>query len=333
MDKQTFVICDDCETSHVMQTVDLLGSWTGKQNALSHDAEGYIVGESSPLQDTKNDNISGQVDNVLVQAASEKCLADSPITHKHLNHARVCNALVTVCADGLRDILLSQVPPGYPDFYQLLLARKPALRAMKQFRQEQLNVLFPDPHDRYTGTVDQFDITLLYALIRNVNAVTAPVTGWGKLPVENPRDTSLGANVERIRNCRNCVSGHSMHGRLDDQAFEDYWKDICLIMDDIENILGDKGYKDALEKRKDQVLSPKEAQSLKTMFKDLQAEVKIAVDTVTEKMKSLQALMEKKHSYRYMGGGLNESGNFSFFNFFPNTRSRYRWQCCKISSS
>ena len=288
MDKQTFVTCDDCETSHVMQTVDLLGSWTDIQSDLSHDAEGYIVDESSPLQDTTNDNISGQVENLLEQAGSEKCLADSPITQEHLNHARVCNALVTVCADGLRDILSSQIPPGYPDVHQLLLARKPALTTMKQFRQEQLNVLFPDPHGRYTATVDQFDITLLYALIRNVSAVPAPVTGWGKPPIENPRDTSLGANVERIRICRNNVSGHSMDGRLEDQAFEDHWKCICLIMGDIENILGEKGYKDALEKRKDQVLSPKEATTLKTMFKQLQAEVK----TVTEKMRTLQTLVE-----------------------------------------
>ena len=157
---------------------------------------------------------------------------------------------------------------------------------MKQFRQEQLKILFPDPRGRYTGTVDQFDITLSYALIRNTSAVPAPVTGWGKPPADNQRDTSLGANVERIRIVRNYVSGHSMDGTLDDQAFEDYWKDISLIMDDIENILGVKGYQDALKKRKDQVLSPKEAQ---TMFRELQAEVMM----VTEKMKTLQALVEK----------------------------------------
>ena len=120
----------------------------------------------------------------------------------------------------------------------------------------------------------------------------SPATGWGKAPTDNPRDTSLGAATERIRICRNCVSGHSMDGRLDDKTFKDYWKDICLIMGDIEQSLGVKGYQDSLTKRKDQVLSPKEAQSLKTNFNAFQAEVLSVVETVTEKMRNLQALVE-----------------------------------------
>ena len=130
-----------------------------------------------------------------------------------------------------------------------------------------------------------------------MSAVPAPVTGWSKPPIDKPCDTSLGATVQRIRICHNCVNEHSMDGRLDDQAFENYWKDICLIMADTENILGDKGYKDALEKRKDQVLSPKEAQSLKMMFKDLQAEFSVVFETVsdlTEKMRTIQTLVNKK---------------------------------------
>ena len=284
MENQEYVTCDDCDTSHVLRTVDVLGSWRNMSTDLSGDTV-----DCSEAGDSTN----GMSGHTKVAEGSEKCLDDSPITQKHLNHARVCNALVTVCADGLRDILLSQIPPGYPDFYQLLKARNPALTAMKLSRQEQLDILFPDPHVRYTGTVDQFDITLLYALIRNISAVPAPVTGWGKPPVDNPRDTTLRANVERIRIVRNYVTGHSMDGALDDQAFEDYWKDISLIIDDIENILGVKGYQDDLMKRKEQVLSPKEAESLKTRFRELQAEVMMAVETVTEKMKTLQALVEE----------------------------------------
>ena len=163
---------------------------------------------------------------------------------------------------------------------------------MRQFRQEQIDVMFPDPRGRYTGTVDQFDITLLYALIRNVSSVPPPLAGWGKTPVDNPRDTSLVATTERIRMCRNCVSGHSMDGRLDQQTFEHYWSDICLIMDDIEQSLGVKGYQEALKKRKHQILSPKEAQSLKTIFSAFQVDVLSAFELVTERMRNLQTLVE-----------------------------------------
>ena len=291
MDNQEFVTCDECKVSHVMQTADLIGCWTDKVPLLSDDES--ITQTQSPVKNTETEKHATADAKADVEGTGpELFLLGAPITQDHLNHARVCNALVTVCAEGLRDILLSQIPPGYPDFYQLLLARKPALTAMRQFRREQIDIMFPDPRGRYTGTVDQFDITLLYALIRNISSVPAPVTGWGKLPVDNPKDTSLGATTEQVRICRNCVSGHSMDGRLDDQAFENYWKDICLIMDDIEQSLGVKGYQDALKKRKDQILSPKEAQSLRTIFSAFQAEVLLAVETVTEKMRNLQALVE-----------------------------------------
>ena len=185
---------------------------------------------------------------------------ESPITQDHINHARVCNALVSVCADALRETLLCQVPPNFNDIYGAIKANRGLLTGMRQLRKEQLSLIYPDPFNRYTGTVDQFDITILYTLIRNLSTVQAPVYGWGQPPDDNPRDTSLGANVERIRSCRNKVSGHSMDGKLDNQSFETYWKEIGEMIDDIENAIGDKGFKEALERRRKQVITPKEAQ-------------------------------------------------------------------------
>ena len=190
-----------------------------------------------------------------------------PMTKENLNHARLCNALVTVCADGLREILLSQLPQGCPDFHHLLVAKEGQLRALRQLRQEQLDILYPDPQNQITGTVDQFDITLLYTLIRNISAVVPPVTGWAKPPDDNPRDTSLGANVERIRGFRNSISGHSKDNAVDDQTYENTWKEICRIMDDIENVIGDKGFKEALNERKNQAFTLREARLLQIKFK------------------------------------------------------------------
>ena len=195
---------------------------------------------------------------------------EGPMTQQHINHARLCNVLNTVCADGLRDILISRVKPGYASFYTALLANKPTLKAVQKIRQEQRDLLFPDPQGRFTGTLDQFDISLLYTLIRNISSVPAPLTGWGRPPVDQPREKSLGANVERIRVCRNYVSGHSADGRLDDQMFEDYWNKIGAIMDDIENSIGPKGYRIALDERKNQVFTMKEAQTLKLKLKELE---------------------------------------------------------------
>ena len=297
MRTQEFITCDECLSSHVMQTVDLVGGWTGREKVISNDRGDDLKCQmqnpvkapgSEKHQMTKYEEKS--IENV---SEHEQFAYDAPITQEHLNHARVCNALVTVCAEGLRDILLSHVPPNYSNFYQLLLANGPYLTAQKMFRQDQINIMFPDPRGRYTGTVDQFDITLLYSLIRNISSVPTPVTGWGKPPDDNPRDTSLAANTERIRLCRNRVSGHSIDGKLDDQTFKEYWKEICMIMSDIEQSLNVKGYQDALKQRKDQIITPTEEQSLRTTFTSFQAEVLSAVESVTEKMKNLQSLVEE----------------------------------------
>ena len=173
-------------------------------------------------------------------------------------------------ADALREILLFKVPTGFNDIYGAIKANRGTLFGMRQLRQEQLSLIYPDPLYRYTGTVDQFDITLLYTLIRNLSSVQAPVTGWNQPPDDNPRDTSLGANVERIRSCRNKVSGHSIDGKLDNQCFETYWQEIGEMIDDIENAIGDKGFKDALERRRKQVITPKEAQLLQMQIKTFQ---------------------------------------------------------------
>ena len=197
-----------------------------------------------------------------------------PITQEHINQARLCNVIVTLCADVLRDILLSQVPGGFTNIYSALLGSRTTLAAVKQIGQEQLKQIFPDPRSRYTGTVDQFDITLLYALIRSISSCPAPITGWGKPSIDQPRDVSLSANVERIRLLRNKVSGHSVDGKLDDQACEDYFGEIGQILNDVEAILGDKGYKDALDERRKQIITTKEAKVLRNQFESHQHQLK-----------------------------------------------------------
>ena len=130
-----------------MQTVDLIGCWSYKGPAFLTMKKQL---KYKTLQKTPNlRNKPRQIPTTRSEHLILNC-SDAPITQDHLNHARVCNALVTVCAEGLRDILLNKIPPGYSDFYQLLLARKPALTAMRQLRQEQNDIMFPDPRVRYS---------------------------------------------------------------------------------------------------------------------------------------------------------------------------------------
>ena len=219
-------------------------------NQVENDSLEQEPAEIEDRDDNAADNQNNDDRDISDAFGTNSYDEETPITQDHINHARVCNALVSVGADALREILLFKVPTGFNDIYDAINANRGMLFGMRQLRQEQLSLIYPDPHDRYTGTVDQFDISLLYTLIRNLSSVQAPVNGWGQPPDDHPRDTSLGANVERIRSHRNKISGHSMDGKLDSQCFETYWGEIVEMIDDIEKAIGDRGFKDALILRK-----------------------------------------------------------------------------------
>ena len=80
-----------------------------------------------------------------------------------------------------------------------------------------------------------FDVTLLYTMIRNhsLRRVIAPSNGWGKSPTSASQST-IGDDVERIRELRNGVYGHAVSTEIPDHVFRGYWKivqDICSRMD------------------------------------------------------------------------------------------------------
>ncbi|KAL3888581.1 hypothetical protein ACJMK2_000946, partial [Sinanodonta woodiana] len=203
-----------------------------------------------------------------VHAAYQTWLADeghdpdAPITREHMNQARLCVAIVTVCGNAMREILSNQVPAPHTDIQQAILANKVKLTSRQGrplLNSDQIRLVFPDPQGKTTGKVDQFDISLLYTLIRNISTVPAPVTGWGYEPQDQPRDTSLGASVERIRSYRNHIIGHSMDGKISQQDFDHYWNKIDAVLDDIELKLGARGYRAHLGKQKTHVISVYEA--------------------------------------------------------------------------
>ncbi|KAL3888682.1 hypothetical protein ACJMK2_001046 [Sinanodonta woodiana] len=179
-----------------------------------------------------------------------------------MNHARLCVAIVTVCGNAMREVLSTQVPSQHKDIHQTILANKSKLTGRQGrplLNLDQTQMVFPDPHGKKTGKVEQFDLSLLYTFIRNISAVPPPVTGWGYDPQDNPRDNSLGASVERIRSYRNHIIGHSMDGKISQHDFDEYWNKIDAVLGDIELKLGTKGYKTQLEKQKTQVISVYEA--------------------------------------------------------------------------
>ena len=71
--------------------------------------------------------------------------------------------------------------------------------------QPEWNELYPSPG--VYGKSKDFDITLLFKLLRNMCGLTPPRTGWDSLP--NITDLSPEADLVRIKFYRNEVYGHS----------------------------------------------------------------------------------------------------------------------------
>jgi len=83
------------------------------------------------------------------------------------------------------------------------------------------NCLYPSP-GVYGKSID-FDITLIFRLLRTICNLTPPSgpRGWDVLP--NSSDYSLEADLVRIKYYRNEVYGHSKTMEITDTKFNDLW--------------------------------------------------------------------------------------------------------------
>ena len=137
------------------------------------------------------------------------------------NYSRICQLLVDKGGDALRAALHLIHPPS--TLSAVLNANKSVLKKIRYsvINASQWNLLFPA-----SGSPDSknFDVTLLTILLRNICGLHPPATGWNVMPPTS--DTSISANITRIKIFRNEVYGHRASAELDDTAFETLWQEI-----------------------------------------------------------------------------------------------------------
>ena len=93
-----------------------------------------------------------------------------------------------------------------------------------RFTKPQWDCLYPSPG--MYGKSTNFDITLLFRLLRTICNLTPPATGWDLLPAIT--DHSLAADLARVKYYRNSVYGH-VNQRMeitDDFEFLLLWQEI-----------------------------------------------------------------------------------------------------------
>jgi hypothetical protein len=179
-----------------------------------------------------------------------------PSTPETTNANRVNRVVLGPCTDGLRDILRHYVPLN--TFSRVINLKKLSLPRLTA---DQRDLILPR-HGNYSGNYNDMDISLLYILLRNIAIIPAHSNGWGNDP--QPSDTSLSANIERIRTIRNrCV--HSSLPFMSNFDFNSVWSTIRSAMVDLDAFLGNGNiYEKAVDSLRQESMDPEMVDNLKS---------------------------------------------------------------------
>ena len=101
------------------------------------------------------------------------------------------------------------------------------LRRKNILKDSQWDKLFPPPGGGPPNSID-FDITLLFLLLRNICGLSPPLSGWDKLPPAS--DNSREANLARIKYYRNELYGHVATTGIPTPVFDVKWHEVSSVL-------------------------------------------------------------------------------------------------------
>ena len=141
------------------------------------------------------------------------------VSEQKTNGTRLARLLVDGGTNVFRQVLHSIHPPKtLQHVLKNNLRKLQSLKSRRVIFEDEWEKLFPtagDPPDSQT-----FDITLLHLLLREICCLTAPPTGWHKMPADG--DASVEAYIVRIKRFRNKLFDSVTTGIAKDE-FEDRW--------------------------------------------------------------------------------------------------------------
>ena len=155
--------------------------------------------------------------------------APSPLASsvEKTNGAKLSRLLIDGGTTVLRKVFDRYHPPA--NLAASLNANYPTLNSLKTRRvlhQPQWDLLFPP--GGATPDSNTFDITLLFLLLTNICGLSPPLSGWHKPPPSS--DTSLEANLTRIKLYRNEVYGHVTSTGVQTAEFNVKWQEISAML-------------------------------------------------------------------------------------------------------
>ena len=137
------------------------------------------------------------------------------------NFQRLARLLISGGTTLLRKVFDQLCPPT--DLPKIL--QNPATKSQLKkanLTKPQRDCLYPSPGVH--GKSTDFDITLLFRLLRNICNLTPPTTGWDALPASE--DYSLVADLARIKYYRNSLCHANQNMEVKSDEFPSLWQEI-----------------------------------------------------------------------------------------------------------
>ena len=155
--------------------------------------------------------------------------APSPLASsvEKTNGAKLSGLLIDGGTTVLRNVFDSYHPPA--NLAAVLNANYLTLNNLlkkKVLHKPQWDLLFPP--GGATPDSKTFDITLLFLLLTNICGLVPPPSGWHKPPPSS--DTSLEANLARIKRYRNELYGHVTSTGIPTAVFNVKWQEISAVL-------------------------------------------------------------------------------------------------------
>ena len=205
------------------------------------------------------------------------------------NFQRITRLLISGGTSLLRESFDSICSPTRLPTILSNSATKNQLKSAK-LTMPQWHCLYPSPG--VYGKSADFDVTLLFRLLRTICNLTPPSTGWDALPVTT--DHSLTADIARIKYYRNSVYGHVNQGMtITDNEFPTLWQDISEALVRIAGQISSTrktAWQGAIAKYLTDPLTTEDernVQELKAWYKS-DIEVKKSIEEVTERINRLE---------------------------------------------
>ena len=169
-------------------------------------------------------------------------------------------------------------------------ATRDSLKRANLFK-EQWDCLYPSPGT--FGKSADFDITLMFRLFRTICNLTAPLnTGWNNSP--ESKDTSLEADLVRIKNYRNSVA-HNSKMEITDDELRDLWNEISEVLLRIAGTMGD-AKRDEWKKAIDGLLTAPLTTEAQRYVNDLQLWYKNDMDRVKDAVEQVGLQLQQNNA-------------------------------------